>query len=216
MLQQYGLWQQIPVSIKSHLQKGLEGVISENPQSGDACFSHTQYYLIGNNAIALKAAQTAAEDFGYQTSIYKTGLTEDATISSRLLIQQFKDYRGITPACILLGGEPTLKINGTGKGGRCQHFVLNALYEMNRGGGADMRNTLTLLAAGTDGTDGPTDAAGAVADIDTIHTPAGNSLSVATYLSNFDAYHFFEQTGGLIKTGPTQTNAGDVFLLIVE
>ncbi|CAN5444446.1 glycerate kinase [soil metagenome] len=216
ILQQYGLWQQIPASVKSHLQKGQEGVVPENPRTGDACFLQTQYYLIGNNAIALKAAQKAAENFGYQTSIYKAGLTEDVTTSSRLLIQQFKDYRGITPACILLGGEPTLKITGDGKGGRCQHFVLNALYEITRGGGSDMRNTLTILAAGTDGTDGPTDAAGAIADIDTIHTPAGNLLSVTQYLSEFNAYDFFDRAGGLIKTGATQTNAGDIIVLIVE
>lgn len=79
-----------------------------------------------------------------------------------------------------------------------------------------MRNSLTILAAGTDGTDGPTNAAGAVADMDTLHTVAGATLSIAQHLSAFNAYSFFEQTGGLIITGPTQTNVGDIILLVVE
>ncbi|MES2649171.1 MAG: DUF4147 domain-containing protein [Bacteroidota bacterium] len=216
VLKKYELLEQVPASIRTHLEKGLTGEIAENPGKGNICFTGSLYYIIASNALVLKVAKQTAESQGYHTSIYKSDFTGNAITDSRLLIQQFKDYRGITPACILIGGEPTLAVNGKGIGGRCQHFVLNAWHEIIRGGGADLRHELTLLACGTDGTDGPTDAAGAIADLQTLDITNKLHLKANEYLENFDSYSFFKQTGGLIITGPTQTNAGDIIILLVN
>ncbi len=215
VLNKYLLLEHVPASIRTHLQKGLIGEIAENPGLGNSCFTGTLYYIIASNALVLKIAKQTAESLGYHTSIFKSGFTGNAITDSRLLIQQFKDYRGITPACILIGGEPTLAVTGKGKGGRCQHFVLNAWHEMIRSGGADMRHAFTLLACGTDGTDGPTNAAGAIADLQTLEVTNSLHLKPNEYLENFDSYSFFKQIGGLIMTGPTQTNAGDIIILLV-
>jgi glycerate 2-kinase len=216
ILKKYPLEEQVPASIRTCLQKGLLGELPENPGFGNDCFLKAQYYIVASNTLAINAAGNAAEKLGFHTAIFKSSFTGEVLSESRLLIQQFKDYRGLTPACIIIGGEPVLAVKGKGKGGRCQHFVLNAWYEMNRGGGADMRHALTLLACGTDGTDGPTDAAGAIADIQTLETANRLHLKAIEYLNNYDAYSFFEQTGGLILTGPTQTNAGDIIILLVN
>ncbi|MEO7533641.1 MAG: MOFRL family protein, partial [Ferruginibacter sp.] len=127
-----------------------------------------------------------------------------------------KEYAGIKPACFLLGGETTVTVKGPGKGGRNQHVALSALCELANTSEPNNSNKITFLAAGTDGTDGPTDAAGAIADSDVLVKAIELQLDPAKYLEENDAYHFFEQVGGLLKTGATQTNVMDLVVVIVE
>ena len=111
---------------------------------------------------------------------------------------------------MLFGGETTVKITGKGLGGRNQHLALYAAYLIRN------KEKITLLAAGTDGSDGPTIAAGAVVNTDTCHAAYRKGLDIKTYLLNFDSFHFFEIAGGLIVTGPTLTNVMDIMIAIVE
>ncbi len=113
------------------------------------------------------------------------------------------------PACILSGGETTVKIKGTGKGGRSQEFALAAAIKM-----AGMKN-VTVLCAGTDGSDGPTDAAGALADETTAERAKAAGLNPQQYLENNDSYNFFDRLGDLYKTGPTNTNVMDLRIVLV-
>jgi len=113
------------------------------------------------------------------------------------------------PACLLSGGETTVTLRGTGKGGRNQEFALAAALDID-----DVDN-LVVFSAGTDGTDGPTDAAGAVADPKTVSRATNRGLDPLSYLNNNDAYHFFEKLGDLIITGPTNTNVMDLQIILI-
>jgi glycerate 2-kinase len=210
ILLKYQLWHAIPAAIENHLTKGLQQQIAETPKPGELFFQNTFTQIIGSNRIALQAAAAKAKQLGYYTIIYKENVTEDAEQFARAFIQQFIYYTGTKPACILCGGETTVKVTGNGKGGRNQHLVLCALDELSKQ--KKLHHTITVLSGGTDGTDGPTDAAGAVNDSNSLP----DDLLLKKCLADCNAYHYFEQTGGLIKTGPTQTNVMDVMLLLIE
>jgi glycerate 2-kinase len=209
LLQQYQLWHSIPESIQQYLTKGLHKQIADTPKINETFFTNTFTQIIGSNRIALAAAAQKAAQLGYNTIIYKENVTGDTAQFARDLLQQCKDYNSALPACILAGGETTLQVTGTGKGGRNQHLVLCALDELSKH--PPGKNNITILSAGTDGTDGPTDAAGAVAGAAMLQA----GIPVKNYVENFDAWHYFEQTGGLIKTGPTQTNVMDVMMVLI-
>ena len=114
------------------------------------------------------------------------------------------------PACILSGGETTVIISGAGKGGRNQEFALTAAIDI-----AD-EDRMVFLSGGTDGTDGPTDAAGAIVDSSTIKKATASGLNPVDFLENNDSYHFFQKTGDLLKTGPTGTNVMDLRIVLVR
>jgi hydroxypyruvate reductase len=116
-----------------------------------------------------------------------------------------------TPACIISGGETTVTIHGDGLGGRNQEFCLAAALEL-----ADLPPRVVVLSGGTDGNDGPTDAAGAVIDPLTVKRGRDMGLEAGDFLQNNDAYHFFEKTGDLLKTGPTKTNVMDVRIMLIR
>jgi glycerate 2-kinase len=207
ILMQYGLWYQLPAAIQQHIRQGLNGQIAETPKPGDDCFAHSITQIIGSNPLALQAAQTMAQQLGYHTRIHRQHLTGETTQVVQELVQVALAYEGPHPACLLCGGETTVAVTGDGKGGRNQHAALYAQQLLQQAAAEH----IVFLSAGTDGSDGPTDAAGAVvdkeilaADIDPLH-----------YLQRFDAYHFFEQAGGLIKTGATQTNVMDLMVILI-
>jgi glycerate-2-kinase len=136
-----------------------------------------------------------------------------ATIAEFIIETSLKykeDKNVLKPVCLLFGGEPTIKMTGKGVGGRNQHLALlcGVLLQNHPG--------ITILAAGTDGTDGPTDAAGAVVDSKTAHDAMSKKIDINKYLKEFDSYNFFKKTGGHIITGPTMTNVMDIIISIVE
>lgn len=216
ILNMYNLFNQLPATICQHINAGIKAMIKDTPKSDDPVFKKVYNKIIGNNAVALKAATDYAKQLNYAVVVADNTLHGDAAKVGRELVQQCKKYTGTLPACWLLGGETTVKVKGEGKGGRNQQMALSALLELSLDEYNGMAHTITFLSAGTDGTDGPTDAAGAIVDDQNISLAKENNLDAAIYLANNDAYHFFLQTGSLIKTGATQTNVMDVVVVIIE
>jgi hydroxypyruvate reductase len=210
VLDRYGLIEKIPLSIQKHLLTGLSGHIPDTPKPGHTGFGHTYNYLIGSNNIALEAAAQYASAQGYHTTLLSSTVSGNAHTLAQALAQQAIRWAGPRPACLLMGGESTVNVTGAGLGGRNQQFALSAGITL------EAHPHITILSAGTDGTDGPTDAAGAVVNATIMKQAAALGLNPLAYLENNDAYHFFEQAGGLIKTGPTQTNVMDVMMAIIE
>jgi glycerate-2-kinase len=216
ILNTYQLLEKMPAAVRIHLDKGLNGIITETPKHGDELFRHTQNMIIGSNSIALKAAEKKAKALGYTVLLRNEIVTGDTVTEAKAFISQLLQHKGNKPVCFLQGGETTIKVTGNGKGGRNQHFVLSALKEIKDNFINAAEKNFIILSGGTDGTDGPTDATGAIANPDTLKILSDKNLSIELYLDNHDAYHLFEQTNGLLKTGPTQTNVMDMMLGILN
>jgi len=186
----------------------------ETPKPDDPAFERVQNIIVGSNEQAIDAAERQAKALGYRTMVLSTMIEgetrEVAGVHAAIAKEILATGRPLRPpACVLSGGETTVTIRGSGQGGRNQEFVLAAAIALEGPG------QVTVLSAGTDGTDGPTDAAGAIADPTTILRARALSLDPAQYLANNDSYHFFDQIEGLIKTGPTGTNVMDVRVILV-
>ena len=213
VLLRYDLLERVPASVR-HRIKSLEA--DETPKPDDACFSKCQTLLVGSNRLAVDAAAVKARELGYRPLVLSTsieGETRDvARMHAAIACEVLESGRPIkAPACILSGGETTVTLKGTGKGGRNQEFALAAAIDLAG------RDGVCVLSGGTDGTDGPTDAAGAMATGSTVTLAQSKGLSATDYLSRNDSYNFFDSLGdgSLLKTGPTRTNVMDVRLLLV-
>ncbi|MFD1630140.1 glycerate kinase type-2 family protein [Pseudopedobacter beijingensis] len=215
IIHQYKLTQKIPEDIVSRLRKGVEGEIPENPKPGDSAFLRVSNTIIGSNKIAVSAAAKAAAELGYNVYVSDKLVTGETQEEAKELIGSLLQHRFEKPCCIIQGGETVIRVTGTGKGGRNQHFALAALKELTLLRNQINAKDVILLSCGTDGTDGPTDAAGAVISLTTLDWVAEQNISIEEYLDNHDAYSFFEKVGGLIRTGPTQTNVMDIQIMIV-
>lgn len=212
-IRKYKIAGNLPESVWSRLERGAAGKIIETPRRGDAVFSKTINRIIGNNVSALNAARDKAESLGYSTLILSSLIEGDTGAAARFLAAVAKEIRKTgnplaPPACILFGGETTVQVTGSGLGGRNQEFALISAIEIE-----DLENTV-ILSGGTDGTDGPTDAAGAVVDSATIRKAREIGIDPAAYLENNDSYHFFSRTGELLITGPTGTNVMDLQIIL--
>jgi hydroxypyruvate reductase len=186
----------------------------ETPKPADPYFDRVQNVIVGSNREAIQAAAIRARALGYRTLVLSTFIEgetrEIGSMHAAIVKEILASGRPVRPpACILSGGETTVTLRGGGLGGRNQEFVLAATIALGGGGPA------TIFSAGTDGADGPTDAAGAVADEKTIDRARKLELDPRSYLADNDSYHFFEKVGGLVKTGPTGTNVMDVRILLV-
>jgi glycerate 2-kinase len=196
----------------------LKAALHETPKPGDPVFAHARHRIIASNKQAIAAAAKCARELGYHTRVLSTtiqGETRDAAAQhaeiAREILETGRPLR--RPACILSGGETTVIVRGNGMGGRNQEFVLAAILALGQAGsGAE---PVTILSAGTDGIDGPTDAAGAIADSSTLARAAALGLDARGFLDNNDSYRFFEPLNALLKTGPTGTNVADVRVLLV-
>jgi hydroxypyruvate reductase len=216
ILDRYGLTGTLPPGVVAHIDEGLKGNIPETADPADPLFANIENKIIGKNATALAAAEAEAVKLGYTVPFIDDTLNGDAATVGREFTRSCKKYTGPKPACFLLGGETTVVVKGKGKGGRNQHMALSALCEMAVDDEPGCDNTITFLAAGTDGTDGPTDAAGALVDAALLKKAALLRMEPQPFLANLDAYTFFDGVGGLVKTGPTQTNVMDLVVVIVE
>jgi hydroxypyruvate reductase len=186
----------------------------ETPKPGDPALARVQNIIVGSNEQAIDAASRQAKALGYRTMVLSTrieGETRDvASVHAAIAKEILASGRPVrAPACVLSGGETTVAIRGSGMGGRNQEFVLAAAIALDGAG------PVTVLSAGTDGTDGPTDAAGAIGDSSTVSRARATGLEAGLFLANNDSYHFFEKIDGLIKTGPTGTNVMDVRVVLV-
>ena len=215
IVDRYDIDRKLPMSVKTYLHAGARGEVPETPKPGDRAFEKSFNMIIGSNFNSLLRASERAESLGYNTLILSSsieGETVDvAGVHMALAREILKSGHPLPPpACLLSGGETTVTIKGVGLGGRNQEFVLAAARHMGGPG------QIVLLSAGTDGTDGPTDAAGAFADSSTLQRAELSGLSPQAYLDENDSYHFFEQLGDLYKTGPTNTNVMDLRIILVD
>jgi len=214
ILEKYDLIQKVPSSVRNHLLSGKEKKSEETPKPGDVVFNKIHNILIGSNILALRAAEKEASSLGFNTIILSSSIVgetrEVARFHGALAKEVISTGHPIPrPACIISGGETTVTIKGQGKGGRNQEFVLAGAFEIEN------LEKIVLLSGGTDGTDGPTDAAGAIADHTTIKRAQRLGLDAKAHLNNNDAYPFFQKLGDLLMTGPTQTNVMDVRILLI-
>jgi glycerate 2-kinase len=215
ILKKYRLWRRMLFPIKRHLEAGRRGARSEMPKPGDPLFGRVQNVIICDNRLAVAAVAEKARTLGLNAFILTTKLQGEAREAAKLFGTLAREVRETEkplprPACLIAGGELTVTVTGRGKGGRCQELTLAAAKEI-----AGLSGT-TLAAFGTDGTDGPTDAAGAVVDDSTLLRATRKGLDPDRFLIRNDSYHFFKRLGGLIKTGPTGTNVNDIYLLLVR
>jgi hydroxypyruvate reductase len=202
-------------SIRKYLQSGKEGKVEETPKPQDVTFERVTNCLIGSNILALQTAEKEAASLGFNTLILSSAIEgetrEAARFHTAVAKQVISSGNPIPkPACILSGGETTVTIKGKGLGGRNQEFVLASALEI-----AGIEK-IVLLSGGTDGTDGPTDATGAMADHATVQRGKVLGLDPKAFLDNNNAYPFFEKLGDLLITGPTYTNVMDVRIILVD
>ncbi|MFQ6059193.1 MAG: glycerate kinase [Anaerolineae bacterium] len=214
VIEKYGLWEEIPASIAQRLRQGQAGAIPDTPKAGDPIFARTYNLVVGSNEIAAQAAIARAQELGFNTLLLSTFVEGEAREVGRVFAAVAKEIAHSgqpvpRPACVVAGGETTVTIRGQGKGGRNQELALAAALEM-----AGLEGTMVIGLA-TDGTDGPTDAAGALADGTTIERAQARGLDAARHLADNDSYHFFEALGDLIITGPTNTNVNDLTFVFV-
>lgn len=215
ILDRFGLVDRVPSSVRGHLEHGAAHKLQETPKPGDAIFKNVYNIVVGSNRLALDAAFRQAKALGYRSLILASTMQgetrEVARVHAEILREVTASGNPIRPpACILSGGETTVTVRGTGKGGRNQEFALTAAAAIQ-----GLPNTL-VLSAGTDGTDGPTDAAGAIATGSTLNRARRMGLDANEYLSRNDSYTFFSALGDLVKTGPTGTNVMDVHVLLAS
>lgn len=216
ILQKYNIWTSTAETVRRYILRGVNQTIEDTPKPGAHFFNNTITKIIGSNILALNTAKQKAEQLGYHSFIWTDKLTGNADSEARKFVHFLQHYTGKKPACILMGGETTLKVSGPGKGGRNQHFVLSALNELLKNSLPGTDHDITILSAGTDGTDGPTDAAGALFNNKSLSTSPGMSEMIQEHLDRFDSYTYFDTMGGLVVTGPTQTNVMDVVVALIH
>ncbi|MEJ2718200.1 MAG: glycerate kinase [Deltaproteobacteria bacterium] len=214
ILRRYELLERAPKAAVRRIQDGAEGKVPENPKEGDEIFDRVRNVIVGSNIISLRAGEAMARELGYRALILSStvrGDTTQAALFHSALAEEICSTGNpvAAPACLLSGGETTVVIKGSGFGGRNQEFALALVRTASR-----LPNTL-FLSAGTDGTDGPTDAAGAVVDSRTLERAEAAGLNPDAFLARNDSYHFFHELGDLIMTGPTRTNVMDARIVLV-
>ena len=211
VLRRRGVLEETPAAVRAHLDAGLRGEVEESPKEGDRCFERVVVRIVGNNELAAMGALAEAERRGYAGRLLTTELAGEAREAGRELARAALAERAAGaggPGCLVAAGETTVTVTGSGSGGRNQELALGAA-EFLAG-----HEAVLLASAGTDGIDGPTDAAGAMVDGTTASRAAALGLDPAAALAGNDAYPFFRALDDLIVTGPTGTNVMDVQVVL--
>jgi glycerate 2-kinase len=207
---------EVPSAVRRYLERGARGDVQETIKPDDARLSLGTYEIIGNRETAVDGAAAAARALGYTVHVIRRPTEGEARDASRAFLREARQAtapagtRPGTKVCVLAAGETTVTVTGNGLGGRNQEFALAAVPEM-----ASFGRPAVLASAGTDGIDGPTDAAGALVDSTTLERARVAGVDWESTLAGHDAYHFFRPLGDLIVWGPTGTNVGDVQMLLV-
>ena len=220
ILDRYRLRPDTPTSVITALESGQAGNIEETPKAGDGCFDYATNILIGTNRQALLAAERQAAQLGYHTRAGSVPITGEARNAARYMATIAREVAASDlfmekPACLLFGGETVVSLQGNGKGGRNQELALAFLQEL-ASWDKTHQEKICLLSAATDGNDGPTNAAGAFADRELLLRAMSSDLDMAASLADNNSYHFFEKIEGLFITGPTNTNVGDLQMILVH
>jgi len=213
VLKKFELLDAVPSAVRLRLEQGANGKIPETPKPGDPLFEHVHNVVIGSNRLALTAAAAEAKALGWKPLILSSTMRGETREVARVHAEILREIKSSgfpirPPACVLSGGETTVTVRGKGTGGRNQEFALAAGIEI-----AGLEDVL-VLSGGTDGTDGPTDAAGAIVTGATLGRAVELNLDPARALRDNNSYPLFEALGDLIRTGPTGTNVMDVHLLL--
>lgn len=207
------VWARMPGSVRRHIERGVAGAIPETPKEDAVCFQKVDHVMCATNEIALRWACRKATELGYDSRVVNTRLSGEARSAAESFCEQVLEASrsGTRPLCLISGGETTVTLGTShGKGGRNQEFALAAALCLDNHPG------IALLSCGTDGTDGPTDAAGAIVDGSTAGRARERGLEPYGALREHASYSFFDTLGDLIKTGPTQTNVMDIQVAIIE
>ena len=210
------IWDKVPAPIQHHLEQGKLGKVPETPKPGDKAFENTTYTLIGSNAISVNATLKAAQDLGYEAQLYDAHLCGEARNAAEKWVRYAKHLidNGIDkPLALLAGGETTVTLKGNGRGGRNQEMALAFAIAAQQHG---LKGYWTFLSGGTDGRDGPTDAAGGIVDQDTLKRMLHAGLDPIAMLDNNDSYTALKSSQDLFDTGATGTNVADLQVLLIQ
>jgi len=206
VLERRGVGYLVPNAVRARLEAGARGEVEETPKPGDPAFERVTNVVIGNNALVVDAAAAEARRLGYRAEVLTRSLQGEAREVALELVAR---ARALPPrSCLIAGGETTVTVRGRGRGGRCQEFALAAALQLR----PDDR--VVVLAAGTDGTDGPSDAAGGIADAETVTRGERAGQAALAALDDNDAYTFLSAADDLVVSGPTNTNLLDLYLLL--
>jgi hydroxypyruvate reductase len=215
ILKKYNILKKIPETVLNHIEAGASGKVPETPNTDDSAFDKTYNLIIGSNIESLMAAKQKAESLGYKVLVLSSMIEGEtrhvAHVHGAIAREIIKTGNPLhPPACILSGGETTVTLTGEGLGGRNQEFALASAIDIAG------KNEVVILSGGTDGNDGPTDAAGAFADNFTLKRAGEMGLDPYYFLLNNDSYHFFQKLGDLFMTGATNTNVMDLRIVLVK
>jgi hydroxypyruvate reductase len=214
VIRRYRAGHEIPRAVIEILERGASGELPETPKASDPVFRRVHNVIVGSNRSALAGARRRAEALGYHTSVASAALEGESRIQAKSHVAHIKEVfrnkgSALRPTCLISGGETTVTVGGDGIGGRNQEFALAAAIEI------DGLDGVVVLSAGTDGIDGPTDAAGGIVDGGTIARGKAKNLDAASSLARNDSYHFLRDTGDLLITGPTLTNVMDLQITLL-
>jgi glycerate-2-kinase len=209
VLKKYHLERKAPIGVVTALRKGMNGQLPETPKPGEAYFENVHHFVVGSNRIACLGAHRELNSAGKNPVFLTSRLEGEARTLGRIFasIATEEPYRS-APRSFVAGGETTVRVRGSGRGGRNQEAALAALAELKGTRG------LAIAFAGSDGLDGMTEAAGALIDSSTLERARRAGLDPAEHLRRNDSYSFFRKTGDLIITGPTGTNVNDIWLSV--
>ncbi|GJL65297.1 MAG: hydroxypyruvate reductase [Nitrospirales bacterium] len=213
ILDKYDLWQHSSVAVKRYIEKGIKEFVSETLKPGDPHLKRVHNVIIGNNQLAARQIAKTAKQLGFRPLLQTPPLQSEAKEAGNLIAsfaKRIHKTKGTIrrPTCVIWGGEPTVKLTGKGKGGRAQECALSAAI-----GISELPNMI-IAGVGTDGSDGPTDVAGAVVNGETFLRAKKKNLDARRFLQSHNSYAFFKHAGGHIRTGSTDTNVNDIYLLL--
>ncbi|MEF8879082.1 MAG: glycerate kinase [Candidatus Thermoplasmatota archaeon] len=207
VLEKYSLWSKIPTSAKNVIERGLKGETSDTPNTDSEVFENVFNYIVANNSIACEAAKNKAKELDYTPMLLTSSLEGEAREMGIYIVDKAQTPINKDTMTLISGGETTVTIKGDGKGGRNQEMVLSVV-------GKIFGENIVFASFGTDGIDGDSDAAGAIADGFTLSRATEKGLDPKKYLENNDSYNFFKPLDDLLLTGPTGTNVMDVQLIV--
>jgi hydroxypyruvate reductase len=213
VLEDGGVWDRVPTAVRAHLDKGCAGAVPETPKPGDPLFARVGNTLTGGNRLSLEAVRTAAEAAGRSVEVYSTALCGEAReAAGKLVAAAAVRLRNGRSTVLVAGGETTVTLHGSGRGGRNQELALAFALEAERSG---LPPRWVCLSGGTDGLDGPTDAAGGLVDPGTLGRVRGAGGDPAALLESNDSHRALGLAGDLLRTGPTGTNVADLQVLLL-
>lgn len=215
IVSRHRLKDRLPKTVWAHLRAGAAGKIPDTPKAITHAWNHVHNLMVANNFAALTAAAREARARGYHPLILSSSMEGETRTVAHVHVAIAREIAASghpvrPPACLLSGGETTVTLKGSGKGGRNQEFVLAAAFDIRE------NDPIVVLSGGTDGTDGPTDAAGAIADGGTLVQAHCDGMNAMEFLNNNDAYTFFSTLGDLLITGPTRTNVMDLHIVLIR